>query len=421
VSYSFIERWVEIPRAFVAAKSAHVPDRSAVNVYDVCMNILHITTFLQGGAGRVIADLACSQALSGHSVAVATSGNGSQDYGNYPEWLDRLRLAGVHCIMVESTFTRDVSLNVAAFHQIGQNINCNSLSLIHTHAAIPSMVALLLRAKARQAVPILQTMHGWGIRKDPRQEATDIILMNQLDRVVATSDSSKHLLIRLGLASELIDVVQNGIAPSASSANEEKTRRLRHWRSVGLKVLVCIGTVGKRKNQRMLLEALAHPDAPRNIACAIVGEGEDVPALTAWTRETGIENRVHFFGYQPGGEQFVANADWLVLPSNDEGLPISILEAYAAGIPVLGSDIPEIAEIIQPGHNGILFGAGNVESLVQALKQLANMPEDQRLRMGLASKQLWQERFSLHCMQERYARIYADLLAGHCRGSKSEL
>ena len=68
------------------------------------MNILHITTFLQGGAGRIFAELASSQAQSGHKVTVATSETGYQDYGNYPQWLDRLASAGVglvfECILM---------------------------------------------------------------------------------------------------------------------------------------------------------------------------------------------------------------------------------------------------------------------------------------------------------------------------------
>jgi L-malate glycosyltransferase len=375
------------------------------------MHILHISTFLQGGAGRVIADLASSQALSGHKVTVVASGSGEQDYGNYPQWLDQLNSAGVNLLFVESTFKRDVALNVAAFRKIKECLDFASLSLIHTHAAIPSLVALLLRSGVQRAIPILQTMHGWGIRKDPDQENTDITLMHQLDRVITASDASKRLLIRLGLAPELIEVVQYGVAELPAFVDEKRLDLLRDWRSRGLKILVCIGTVGARKNQRLLLKAMIHPKAPRNLACAIVGEGEEIPALEAMARENGIAERVHFFGYQPEAAQFVQNADWLILPSNDEGLPLSILESYCTSVPVLGSDIPEIAEVVVPQQTGFLFQAGSEESLVQTLVKIGEMPEKERVRMGNASKKLWEERFSLERMLDHYARIYCSLLA----------
>jgi L-malate glycosyltransferase len=375
------------------------------------MNILHITTYLQGGAGRIIADLASSQALAGHKVIVAASGKAEQDYGNYSQWLDQLASVGADLILVDSTFKRDVSLNVAAFRQIADEVDCASLSLIHTHAAIPSLVALLLRSRAKRAIPILQTMHGWGVRKSRDQAATDISLMSQLDRVIATSESSKRLLSDLGLEPALITVIPNGVAPPPQSTDASSTSMLAQWRSRGLKVLVCIGTVGPRKNQRLLVESMAHAQAPRNIACAVIGEGEEVPALQAMAQESGIGDRVYFFGYQRETAQFLASADWLILPSNDEGLPLSILEAYRVCVPVLGSDIPEIAEIVLPQQTGILFQAGNSDSLVQALVKIAQMPESERKRMGIASKQLWQERYSFERMFDQYAQIYRELLS----------
>jgi L-malate glycosyltransferase len=375
------------------------------------MNILHITTFLQGGAGRIIAALAASQAVAGHKVMVATSATGTRDYGNYPQWLDQLQVAGVDVVLVESTFKRDLSLNVSAFRRIKDVLDYSSLSFIHTHAAIPSMIALLLRSSAKREIPIVQTMHGWGIQKSPEQALTDITLMNELDAVVTPSESSRRLLVRFGLASELITVAPYGI-PAQSTIREDGRRSLlTEWKSQRLKILLCMGTVGPRKNQRLLLEAMADAHAPQNIACAFVGEGEAVAELDAIARESGIGERVHFFGYQPEGSDFLAIADWLVLPSNDEGLPLSILEAYRAAVPVIGSDIPEIAEVILPNKTGILFQAGNEESLILALEKIAEMPENERLNMGAASRTLWQERYSLEKMLDQYAHVYQDLLA----------
>ena len=375
------------------------------------MNILHITTFLQGGAGQAIVELACAQALSGHKVTVVTSGTGEQDYGNYPQWIDRLASGGVHLVSVESTFKRDLALNIAAFRQICAAVDCHALSVIHTHAAIPSMLALLLRSRADHAIPVLQTMHGWGIRKDASQAATDVTLMNELDRVVTPSEASRRLLERLGIARRLITVVPYGIAASPDTEDDPGIGLLRQWRSRGLLVLVCVGTVGPRKNQRLLMQAMVHPQVAPTLACAVVGEGEEVRALEALVKEAGIEERVCFFGYQPTGARFINAADWLVLPSNDEGLPLSILEAYRAGVPVIGSDIPEIAEVIIPEQTGILFQAGNVDSLAQSLQAAAALPAGARLKMGDRAKSLWHEQYRLDRMLDRYAQIYQDLLA----------
>ncbi|PYS24428.1 MAG: glycosyltransferase family 1 protein, partial [Acidobacteria bacterium] len=96
------------------------------------VNILHITTFLQGGAGLAIAELACSQAARGHQVTVVTSRTEEQDYSNYPQWLDRLATSDVRVLQTDSTFKRDISLNIAAFQHIRNAVDVAHLSIIHT-------------------------------------------------------------------------------------------------------------------------------------------------------------------------------------------------------------------------------------------------------------------------------------------------
>src|SRR5213593_4860545 len=288
------------------------------------MHILHITTFLQGGAGCAITDLALNRAATGHEVTVVTSRRGEWDYGNYPQWLEKLSAAGIDVLQVDSTFKRDVALHISAFRHLRETLAGRELSLIHTHAAIPSMLALLLRSDSKRRVPILQTMHGWGIRKDALQAATDIALMSAVDVVVTPSAASKRLLERLGVRSDHMSIVPYGVGPLRLSAEPPELDLLRRWRSGGYTVLVCVGSVGSRKNQRLLIEAIADSKAPVRLACAIVGEGEDVPTLRAMVQQTGIDARVHFFGYQPDAARFLDAADWLVLPSNDEGLPLSI-------------------------------------------------------------------------------------------------
>jgi len=374
------------------------------------VNILHITTFLQGGAGLAIAELACSQAARGHQVTVVTSRTEEQDYSNYPQWLDRLATSDVRVLQTDSTFKRDISLNIAAFQHIRNAVDVAHLSIIHTHAAIPSMLGLLIRSATKRLVPVLQTMHGWGIRKDSTQAATDIALMKSVDRVITPSMASKRLLERLGVDPHLISVVRYGIPPLAHSADEAGIERLRQWKSSGHVVLLCTGTVGPRKNQRLLIEAIAHGGTPANVACAIVGEGEEVPLLNSLIQQNGLQNRVHMFGYQPNAARFLRAADWFVLPSMDEGLPLSVLEAYRAAVPVIGSDIAEIAEVIRPEQTGYLFRAGDLGSLVKALGAAAELAESERLKMGAFSRRLWQDHYSLEQMRLGYEAVYNELL-----------
>jgi glycosyltransferase involved in cell wall biosynthesis len=380
------------------------------------MNILHITTFLQGGAGLAITELARSQSLAGHKVTVVTSRTGDGDYCNYPQWLETLWNAGIEVLEVDSTFKRDVSLQIAALRHVRDAVDTGQLSIIHTHAAMPSMLALLLRSGAHRAIPVMQTMHGWGIRKDAMQAATDIALMNEVDRVVTPSAASRNLLQRLGVDARRISVVSYGIRSLPAWPEDAATGILREWKSRGHVVFLCIGTIGARKNQRLLIEAISSAPNSIKIACAVVGEGEEIAALTSLASERGLDKRIRFFGYQNDAARFLNAADWLVLPSNDEGLPLSVLEAYRAGVPVIGSDIPEISEVVVPGETGFLFSTGDRDSLAQALAHATKCREPERGKMGRQSQRLWQQKYSLERMTAGYLEIYDELIITPLQG-----
>src|SRR4051812_22905351 len=105
------------------------------------MRILHISTFLQGGAGRAITDLALAQHALGHEVSVAVDARGELGYDNYPEYLGRLELAGLQVHRLDSTFKRDLTKNLAAVQDLLSSGAVENLDLVHAHAAIPSFVA----------------------------------------------------------------------------------------------------------------------------------------------------------------------------------------------------------------------------------------------------------------------------------------
>jgi L-malate glycosyltransferase len=374
-------------------------------------NILHVTTFLQGGAGRIIADLACAQHRAGHTVAVVTSKTGENGYCNYPRWIENLKSTGVSLLQVDSTFKRDVSLNIAAFKAIRDAMDWNNLTIVHSHAAIPSLISLLLASRARRRIPVLQTMHGWGITKSASQAATDITIMNALDRVVAVSAASQRRLVGLGIDSSLLTLVPYGVEAARSGNPEMIPEPLCKWKKMELRVIVCIGSVGPRKNQKLLLDAMSSSRSPCNIACAFIGEGDEIETLKAQVASAGLSERICFLGYQKETAHYLCNADWLILPSRDEGLPISILEAYRTGVPVLGSDIDEISEVVIDGKTGLLFQSEDIESLGEMLNRVSTMDEEQRLAMGEAGRCLWRERYTPRIMEDGYERVYRQLLS----------
>ena len=368
------------------------------------MRILHVSTFLQGGAGRIIAALAVAQQRAGHDVTVVADAGGQTGYASYPEYIATLAEAGVGFHTVTSTFTRDLALNVRAVRELRALLGTQTVDVAHTHAAMPTLIARLALGR-RSYVPLLQTMHGWGIRKTPEQAATDITLLGLADAVVTPSAAARDTLRGLGLDDPPVHVVPYGLEPAATGATPDASDAalFGQLRAAGSSVALCIGTIGERKNQALLVRALP---SLAGVTAVFIGDG-DAASVRALAAELGVSGQVHVLGYRTDASRYLPLADVLVLPSMNEGLPIVVLEAFRAGVPVVGSAIPEIAEAVDDGRTGFLFAPGDVEQLAAALTRAARQERPAAIRDH--ARQVFAERYRAARMTAAYDELYARL------------
>ncbi len=365
------------------------------------MKILHVSTFLQGGAGRVIASLAAAQRRAGHDVTVVADAGGDTGYASYPEYEAQLADAGVRFHTLHSTFTRDLALNVQAARHLRELIGPRHVDVAHTHAAIPTLVAHIALGR-HPGVRLLQTMHGWGIRKTPDQAAMDITLLGLVDAVVTPSTPARETLRTLGLADVPIHVIPYGLEREAGrrTIDVEDAALFARLRAGGSSIALCIGTLGERKQQALLVTALASlPD----MAAVFIGDGDDAPLLTLAAR-LGLAPRVHVLGYRTDASRYLPLADVLVLPSQNEGLPIAVLEALRAGIPVVGSAIPEITEAVEDGRTGYLFPPGDAGALASAV--VRGVERSTRQAMSERARAVFESRYRLERMVAAYEGLY---------------
>src|SRR5262249_47824444 len=149
--------------------------------------------------------------------------------------------------------------------------------ILHAHAAVPARLALALTGAGGPA--LLQTMHGWGVNKTSAQERSDIAVLKRVPRVIVPGAPARQLLIGLGIRSERVGIVRYGVGPlndplAGIESLDPDLARIRGARRAGRRVVCCVGTVGERKNQRLLLDALARmPEADRPL-CVLIGEGD---------------------------------------------------------------------------------------------------------------------------------------------------
>jgi glycosyltransferase involved in cell wall biosynthesis len=181
-------------------------------------------------------------------------------------------------------------------------------------------------------------------------------------------------------------------------------------------IALFVGGISPRKGVHWLVEAFGRiRERHEEMHLALVGPSDKydpdfVARIRAAAREGVASGRITLVeGLAENVDEYMRAADVYVLPSTREGLPITVLEAMSTGLPVIGSDIPEISRTqVTPGENGLLVPVGDVDALASALSRLAG-DAGLRRRMGRAARERAEVRFSTDAVDREYARLYSSL------------
>ena len=174
---------------------------------------------------------------------------------------------------------------------------------------------------------------------------------------------------------------------------------------------IAVGRLAPVKDYPTLLRAFsALPCAP---TLQIAGSGPDEAKLRTLARQLGIASRVDFAGFHADIQPLLTRADGFVLSSLWEGLPVSILEASAAGLPVVATGAAGTREAMIPGKTGLLVPVGNVEALTKAMARIMTLSYCDRLLMGTNGRQFVAETCSIEKVADRWEQLYASLQSSH--------
>lgn len=375
------------------------------------MNILHITTFLQGGAGKVIRDIALYQTKKGDNVSIITTASEETEYCNYTEYIDCFNKNNVKCYKIDSTFKRDIYLNLNVANQVKKIIVDEKIDIIHAHAAVPSMIGIIARSGLKKYIPIIQTMHGWGTNKKKEQENMDITILNSVDKVVAVSESDKNLLIEKGVNHNKIITIYNGVEEkSFDSAESEIINDISEYKSIGFTVFGMIGTISERKNQNLLIEAVNKIDRDKKIYCVFIGEGDLIKELQYKVDKYNLNDRIKFWGYRENASAYIKYFDYFVFTSLSEGLSIALLEGFRERVPIIASDIDTFKECIEDKITGYLFENNNITSLTNKLEVLIQSDKETRRIIIKNAYDKYIEMFQLDIMLDQYNNLTNNII-----------
>ena len=213
-----------------------------------------------------------------------------------------------------------------------------------------------------------------------------------------------------GLRPGKLSVIPNGVDFDQFAAATPTDRK-----SLGIpnaaRIIITVGRLQQQKGISFLLDAAAEVcrDAP-DCHFLIVGEGPDRDRLETMSNQRGIANRVHFLGGRNDVPNLLAASDLFILPSLWEGMPNSLLEAMAAGLPVIATAVEGSREVIHSGVNGLLVPPASSEKLATGIFSVLNNPEFSE-RLAKESQHTVQNRFTTDAATRAYEALYQEILS----------
>lgn len=282
--------------------------------------------------------------------------------------------------------------------------------VIHTHGYKTNILGFLMARLFK--IPNIATVHGWlhTNRKITQLfNRLNLCLLRRFDQVIAVSEQIENVLLRRGVPASRLVTLRN--VPAAKKQHHfDKAAFLEKYSL--LPEARCVGFVGRLEPVKgadvfiaaapIVLESC--PDAQFLIA----GEGSELIRLKATVEKLGLGRQVKFLGFLASPGAFFQVLDLYVLPSRDEGIPLSLLEAMSVGVPVVASSVGGVPEVIKDGMNGILVPPGQSRSLAEAICRSLNDQDGGSQRIQ-AAQQTINERFNIDSWIQRLQTLYVDL------------
>ena len=323
-----------------------------------------------------------------------------------------LQEKGIPCFILNRRDGWDLSLP-PKLYRILRN---ERVDVIQTHH-LGQFLYPLLPARLL-GLPVIYTEHSYhAFLQSGRLRWLARRILPSAWRVVAVGEDVRRFLSdRIGIPPERMEVIHQGL-----SVPDEKSDEDAAWReSLGLgqnsgPVIGHVARLTAVKDQEGLLRAFARvlhvrPDA----RLVIVGDGELRDRLAALSAELGLDRAVRFLGFRSDVERILKAFDLFVLSSYTEGLPISLLEAMAAGRPVVATSVGCIPDLLRNGAAGVLVPPRSPETLADAILKLLSDPSA-RMAYAQAGRREVETRFSLNKMVQRYESIYREAVESRRR------
>lgn len=351
------------------------------------MRILSVVPVMGvGGAEVVTATLTLDAHRRGHQVTLASAGGFRAE---------ALGSAGVRLLDIATDGRRPRDL-LSAMCTLRRFAHQDRPDVIHAHNVKAALVA---RGAVGAKASLVTTVHGVAASE---LRAAGRILRWSSDRVIAVSPYVADQLISSGVPEARVEVIENTVTPLPTHSRAAARARLGLDTDSGAAPLVvlCAARMTNQKRHDLLIEAWA--EIPTGLLL-LAGDGPNRVGIERRVEELGLSHRVRLLGERTDVDWLLAASDVLVLPTDWEGLPISLLEAMAAGVPAVVSRVGGVIETL--GSGVALVEPGSAAALRNGLVRVMGS-RTERAELAVQAQELVAARFGADRMLDAYAALY---------------
>lgn len=288
------------------------------------------------------------------------------------------------------------------------NSNPSRKEVAFFHSVIPCYFYLIMRSYKQPTVLVMHT-NGDAFQMDriyyPKLEKSkyfkklmDIyeLTIQKVDRIVFVAEGPRNLFLQLNpsINSNKVFYIHNGIPNMKVEEHQSLNQPIE---------ICCVGSIADRKGQQFIVDAIMKLsiEEREKIHFTLIGDGMMRTDLENKVRDANIQKYISFMGTRSDVDVFLKKSDIFILPSKDEGLPMAIIEAMRASLPIISTPVGGIPEMLKDGYNGLIMNPDE-GSLYNILKNIENYDW---LLMGRNSRKLFESKFSSNEMIKNYAKI----------------
>jgi glycosyltransferase involved in cell wall biosynthesis len=365
-----------------------------------------------GGIARIILPLGRIARAEGWQVDVLTTD---------PVFQQAIRQQGLGLVNMD-VIRREIRplWDLSGLVRLYNFLRRESYQIVHTHTSKGGFVGRLAARLANVPV-IVHTAHGFAFHERSPVSARifystlERVASRWCDRIVSVSEFHRRWALELKMChSTEILAIPNGVAAARNPevAPAEVRRRLGA-QDDGLLILT-MSRLAADKGLEYLIEAAAIlPRTERRVQVAIAGDGPVRPRLEQLARNLGVADRVIFLGYREDVGDLLAACDLVILSSLREGLSMALLEAMAAGKPIIATSIGSQVEVASQADMAQLVPPADPEALCEAILRFARDPA-LMVRFGTNARVLFESHYTEERMLNAYMQLYFDLLKVKC-------